>query len=308
MTISLRPANATQDIPALKHLYGYLLPQPPSDDYVQRVIADTRIRLAETADGQVTGFRVLSRRQTMPATQAFVWVAVDDTHRGRGIGSRLMRDALHDASEQGYTELISQVPDDDAAALAFCGHFHFRPNRHLIKFVLHLDDWQPSPIQKAPAEGIKFITYADAGDTDTNRRRLYQLNKQLSATIPIDEPEHFPDFEPYRARRLTGDAFPHEGVHLAVTDDDSWIAMSQISLHESYAFVEMTGVLPAYRGWGIATHLKRLSLLFAKQQGYAIVRTYNDAGNQPIRAVNRNAGFIKESGFYFVNRTMPDDD
>ena len=78
---------------------------------------------------------------------------------------------------------------------------------------------------------VVFKVYADLGDTDANRQRLYALNKALSATIPRAEPQPFADFDTYVQRRLLPVTSPHSGIYLAV-DGDQWIGMSQISLHD----------------------------------------------------------------------------
>jgi RimJ/RimL family protein N-acetyltransferase len=158
-------------------------------------------------------------------------------------------------------------------------------------------------LERARAEGVQFITYAEVDNTINNQRRLYNLNKTLSASIPIEAPEDFPEFDLYVDYRLSSDVFPHRGIFLAVADQE-WVGMTQISLHPDYAFVEMTGVLPAYRRRGIAQALKHLSICFARQHNYTKLQTINDVKNEPMLAVNRKAGFQPDGGFYFVSRLL----
>jgi len=302
--LHIRPAEVSRDIAAVQKFYSVLLGEPTEADFVRQVIDKATVCVAEV-DDKVVGFYVISRRNTMPPEQAFVWASVAASHRRQGIGSQLVRHALEQAAEQGYTELISRVDDDNAAALAVCANFGFALHRHMLNLALDLAVWDETTLQSmlahAQAAGIRFLTLAQAGNTPEHRRRVYKLNRQLSADIPIDEPEDFPDFESYAQRRLTGDTFPHEGIFIA-EHGETWVGMTQISLHGEYGFVEMTGVLSSHRGLGIAQAFKLLGARFARQHGCQRLRTVNDVGNSAMLAVNRKSGFEKESGFWFVRR------
>ena len=59
------------------------------------------------------------------------------------------------------------------------------------------------------------------------------------------------------------------------------------TLHHSPAepdtlMVGFTGTLPAYRGRGLATELKRRAVEFARTRGYQVLRTFNDSENPRI--------------------------
>jgi GNAT superfamily N-acetyltransferase len=303
----IRAANEDRDLQPLQKLYAYLLKTEPSVEYVCRVIKAADIQVFETENGETAAFRVISRRNTMPSNQAFVWIAVAENHRRSGLGNALMSSVLRDAEQQGFTEFISQVDDVNTAGLMFCNRFEFHSYRHMVRMKLDWAHWNEAAMERhiyrATAIGIQFMTYAEMGNTIENQHRLYSLNQSLSASIPIDEPEDFPQFNPYVERRLSGEGFPHTGIILAVANQE-WIGMTQISFDTDHAFVEMTGVLPAYRRQGIAQALKLLSLRFARQNGYMDVQTLNDLGNKPMLVVNEKAGFRKSEGFYFVRRVL----
>jgi RimJ/RimL family protein N-acetyltransferase len=53
----------------------------------------------------------------------------------------------------------------------------------------------------------------------------------------------------------------------------------------------MTAVLPAYRGRGIATALKRATIAWAIDHGLTALETGNDVENAPMRAVNLGLGY-----------------
>jgi GNAT superfamily N-acetyltransferase len=124
---------------------------------------------------------------------------------------------------------------------------------------------------------------------------------QLHAAISLDVP--MPD-EPvvtlHKFRRLVG-AFvdpahyivaAHNGVlvgeAILVPDDDDAGVLWQ----------HATGVLPAYRGLGIASRLKRAALLHAQQLAKSEIRTWMETENAAMMQINAACGFrpLAESG------------
>ena len=53
----------------------------------------------------------------------------------------------------------------------------------------------------------------------------------------------------------------------------------------------MTAVAPAHRGRGIATALKRATIVWAIEAGMRVLETGNDVENAPMRAVNATLGY-----------------
>ncbi len=295
--MKIRDSDA-RDTAAIQSLYDAFYPAPAPD--VRKLAETYRFRVGENDIGEVAGIMSLS-------PTGFVWVAVCESDRQQGIGRALMNEALALGIERAAAELTSRVSDTDAAGLAFCAAFDFQPYLHMVNLDLDLQAWDESEfvalLERATATGLAFKTYAECGDSAAHRERLYTLNKTLSATIPRDQPQPFIDFERYVNDRLLPDTFPHEGIFLAV-DGDDWIGMSQVSLPARDAFSQMTGVLPAYRGRGIGQALKLLSIRFAKQNGQRSLKTFNDATNAPMIAVNEKLGFRQRGRFYQVRRKL----
>jgi ribosomal protein S18 acetylase RimI-like enzyme len=292
--LHIRPAreNEAALIEAMYDEVPYFIPN------ATRLARDQQVRVAVTAEDSIVGFQAL--RPT-----GFLWIGVHPQHRRSGIGSCLLDDALQQAFERGLTELTSQVTESNTAGNAFCANHHFTPFLHMVNLSLELASWDEALLtpsfEQAQANGIRFITFAELGDTPENRRRLYTLNKTLSATIPRDQPQEFIAYEAYVEQRLAPSKMPHEGIWIALKDSE-WIGMTQVSLENGYAFNHMTGVLPQYRGHGIAQALKLLLIRFVGHNNRTIIRTFNDVTNLPMIAVNENAGFRQEQRFYRVRR------
>ena len=79
--------------------------------------------------------------------------------------------------------------------------------------------------------GIRFQSLSELGDTATQRKLLYELNKTCSADILGRGP--FYTYEEYRDVRLGVDTFTPAGIILAV-DGDTWVGMSTASYHFSF--------------------------------------------------------------------------
>ena len=57
------------------------------------------------------------------------------------------------------------------------------------------------------------------------------------------------------------------------------------------AWHDMTGVMPAFRGRGIAGALKRAAIGWAAANDFARLETENNVGNAPMRAINAALGY-----------------
>ena len=146
-------------------------------------------------------------------------------------------------------------------------------------------------VDRARSGGITFATLADLGDTDENRRRLYELNKTCSADIP--NRGEFHTWDEYRRLRLDVASFTPAGAVLAL-DGDRWVGMSVISDHarEGFAFQEMTGVIRSHRRRGLALAMKVIGIAFPQALGVRQVRTIMHPDNEPIIRLNRLIGYV----------------
>jgi GNAT superfamily N-acetyltransferase len=66
------------------------------------------------------------------------------------------------------------------------------------------------------------------------------------------------------------------------------------------AFHDMTGVKRAWRGRGVAGALKRVSIAWAREQGYERLVTSNELRNEAIRRLNTRLGYREEPGHLVV--------
>ncbi len=144
--------------------------------------------------------------------------------------------------------------------------------------------------------GVELTSLLAWGDTLAHRRLVYELNKTCSADIP-DRGAFF-GFEEYQSLRFDTEAARPDGMILTFDAHDSRrpIGLCQVACPpgREWAFVEMTGVLAAYRRRGIATAMKGQALAVAADWGCSTIRTLHHRQNAAVIAANRALGFDED--------------
>ena len=151
----------------------------------------------------------------------------------------------------------------------------------------------PSP---APA-GIRFFSYAEASDTDENRRKLYALRVVLDQDVPTNEGHaEPPPFEEWQKRFERPEQDP-AALIIAASDAGEWVGLSQLGFQEgtNIGWTFLTGVRREYRGLGIAYALKLRAIDAAIARGCSLILTENHEDNAPMRAINRKLGFVPDA-------------
>jgi GNAT superfamily N-acetyltransferase len=80
-------------------------------------------------------------------------------------------------------------------------------------------------------------------------------------------------------------------------DGDRYVGTSQLWSSEEEPDIlhqELTGVIPEYRGKGVAMALKLKTVEYARANGKREIRTWNDTLNRPMLRINEAMGFQKE--------------
>ena len=144
-----------------------------------------------------------------------------------------------------------------------------------------------------PPPGIELTTLAARPDLVAG---VHAVALETFEDIPGgDEPMAPGDLAEFRARDVDRPSIPKDAFFVAV-DPETGRAVGYGSLmmvpgSTTTAWHDMTAVLRAYRGRGIARVLKEATIAWALDNGLTALETGNDEANAPMRAVNARLGY-----------------
>jgi RimJ/RimL family protein N-acetyltransferase len=103
------------------------------------------------------------------------------------------------------------------------------------------------------------------------------------------------DFAEWAAWTLQDPLVPHDGYVIAVCVDD-YIGISEFGINPSDQTLQagLVGVKKAFRKQGIALAMHLRAISFARSNGYALIKTSTSTGNEPMRALYEQLGFIRQ--------------
>ncbi len=314
MPVFLRPLDPAADFPRLAELMNTVEPEPITAQTLHDWLANApsdRVRHRITAvneQGFPIGFNDVGRDSWMAPGRFWLSVLVDPEWRRQGVGSQLFDDALQCAQEQEATLLETEVRDHLPASVHFAERRGFVIDRHTNESTLDVTTFDERPfsgaIEAVEAQGIRFRTLADMGNTFEAQRNLYEINRRYALDVPGSD-QTFAPFERFQQQVFAADWYRADGQIVAL-DGDKWVGMAAVgyfadtnSMHNN-----MTGVEPSYRGRGIAFALKLLTIRCAQRYGAAYISTSNDSANVPILAINRKLGYQPQPGKYLMLRSL----
>jgi ribosomal protein S18 acetylase RimI-like enzyme len=255
------------------------------------------------ASDTLIGWCRVERHSTDPTGYYHVGVDVHPEARGQGVGGALFDRAVASFQDTVPKKIIVYVRDNEPFSQHFAEKRGFQIERQQFDSRLELQAFDETPfigvIEAVEATGIRFSNLALEGDTETNRRKLYELNKISALDIPGFEGE-FETFEQFSKYVFEASWFDLEGQILAIYGSE-YVALGAVGFSRitKAVFNAFTGVHPKYRGRHLALAVKLLGIRFAKTRGADYFRTGNDSKNAPMLHINRDKlGFIAEPGWY----------
>jgi GNAT superfamily N-acetyltransferase len=276
--------------------------QTPEDIHRRYVAA-----LGETITGYGTFYRSASEKKP----RFLVWLTIDAGYRRRGYGTRLYDELAQTAVDLGATEFSTECRDDDPDGLRFATQRGFQIDRNHFRSELDLTTFDLSAfwplVEQVEAQGIRFTSLADEGQTDEALHKLYRLNKQTALDNPSSDGTFHQTFALFLEQIVRAHWFRAAGQLLAV-DGERYVGMAAIGISDDgvTAFNAFTGVDAGYRGRKIAQALKVLGARFAIDEGAHLIRTSNDSLNAPMLAINDRMGYRRLPGVYaLVNPDPP---
>lgn len=311
MDMTIRPVTE-DDAAAATDLLNLAASEPITVEQMRERIRQPatqfRVRVvAVDVTGRIVGYGQTARNEWNEPGLYWVHVVVPLAARRRGIGSHLYR-AIRDALvARSATTLRAEARDQFPESLAFAQHHGFQIERQIFESTLPLVDFDERPfiaaLDAAQAGGFRFFTVADVGDTRDARREAHALEQVLARDVPGGSEAATRPFEAYLHEVCEAPTYRADCQFVAATgegDATLWVGLASLEYlaGNNAMYNGLTGVLPAFRGHGIAQALKLLAIRTARRYGAAYIRTNNDSLNAPMLAINRKFGYLPEAGYH----------
>ncbi|MGW3289134.1 GNAT family N-acetyltransferase [Streptomyces sp. NPDC001002] len=243
--------------------------------------------LVAEQDGELIGTAQVGLAHESPEPgQGYLNIYVHPDRTRRGAGALLVRAAEEHLAASGATKLYAWVVDAPANR-AFAERRGYRASRSAQFLRLDLVNGTLPPRQDLPA-GVELRTGADYAD---DPRPVFRLDAETMADEPSDVDVAFTDYEAWLAETWRHPQFSPELTSVVLVDSrPAAFTLARTDGGTRYG-TAMTGTSRDFRGRGLAKLAKNDSLHRARAAGYTEALTGNDAGNEPMLAVNKWFGY-----------------
>jgi len=304
---TFRPINLETDAADIARLYNSTVNETLSlegllDWWTPRTGEIRITMLAQDKTGAAIGYWDIDHETWMTPGTFKMKVVVAPEARGHGLGAQMYCEALRLARERGATHFESYIRETDTVSIKFAEARGFKIQHHGFESILDLADFDEHRfddlVKQVQAQGFHFFSLAEAGVTEENKHKLYEVNRISGLDNPGND-ETFPDYYAFSKDVFEASWFRAD-TQLLASHADHWVGLSAIGIYptDRHAYNAFTGVLREYRGRGLAQALKLQTILLAKKEGMRFVRTHNDSNNAPMLAINRKLGYKAEPGYY----------
>ncbi|MGI5453510.1 N-acetyltransferase family protein [Streptomyces sp. CA-249302] len=254
-----------------------------------RTHPDARFRsLVAEEDGEVIGTAQVQLAHDSPEPgQGMLNIYVRPDRTRRGAGELLVRASQDHLSAYGATKLFSWVLDEPAnRAFAERRGYHASRSAHFLRLDLAAG---PLPPPQTPPPGVELRSAAEFAD---DPRPLFELDAETASDEPSDVDTEFSDYENWIEENWKHPLLDRELTMVAVVDGrPAAFSVAHTDPATGRYATAMTGTSRDFRGRGLAKLAKNASLHRARAAGFTEALTGNDAGNEPMLAINKWFGY-----------------
>jgi GNAT superfamily N-acetyltransferase len=251
----------------------------------------TRVLVLAREGGEVVGSGMADRSES--AGGGFAAPRVLPERRRRGVGTALLRALADHCVALGLPQVRSSV--DDEGSLAFARRFGFvEVDRQVEQVRAVADEPGPGPLP----DGVEVVML---GEHPGLWAACYEtFGKEVLADFALFEPLEV------TAEQWNG-YWAGDPMFLALHDGN---VVGCAGLHRDTdvpdrAENSLTAVSRAWRGHGLAVHLKRRTLRWAEEHGVRELYTWTQARNVAMITLNRRLGYVDRSVSITVARPLP---
>lgn len=293
------------DFPEIAALMNLVLPERPisaSDMLEELETKDQKIKeqyFVAILEHQIRGYILYTQLKDHFHPQHF-WLraGVHPDFRRLGIGSKLLERAMQELEPLNPILLQCGAREDRDFSLHFLEHHGFIDEWRRVDLILKLEDFNAAPlkglIEKLEAQGFGFKSIDQLRDNPKRDQKLCDLGNAVSNDVPLGMPATELTLAQFQ-KSILEISWAREQAFCVAIFDGRYIGLNNIGVDSNgNAFVDVTGVLPEFRGRGLAQALKLKGIEWAISHGIKEMATSNDLVNAPMLAVNEKIGFVRQ--------------
>jgi GNAT superfamily N-acetyltransferase len=222
---------------------------------------------------------------------ASLWIFVGPNHRRRSLGAELCEAARAHLASLGARALESWASDEDGNRFLVARRFERVRAQRVLSLELGTAD--PSDyathLAAKEAEGSSVVPLAAVAH---RTEELHALDAAATADVPATHPIDVFPYEDWLAETLGDPQLSQEGSAVVLAGDEP-VAYALLHVHpgKHIAANEMTGTRADFRRRGLARLAKLATIAWARERGFATIRTSCDGENAPILRLNESLGY-----------------
>jgi GNAT superfamily N-acetyltransferase len=280
--IRVRQAETDADLHAWRQVRIAVVPNERTlgVEEMRRTLAPEQLLVLADLDGDVVGAGIAGRSDL--GGQGSVIPRVLPEARRRGVGTALLRELAAHVESLGFDRVGAGV--DDQGSRAFAERFGFHEVDRDVEQVRMIGEEEPWP--EVPA-GVEIVSVAERPELFS--RIYHELALEAFEDFALHQPIQI-SLEDWEREWLTwpeGSFVALAGVEIVgcaglLKDDD----------RPDRAENSLTAVPRDWRRRGLASTLKRTTLAWAFDNGIRELYTWTQRGNEGMRAVNEQLGYV----------------
>lgn len=308
-----------KDYPALARIAGAAFPDYPASAE-EKEFGDTRRdpkcrhgRWLIERDGQPVGYGEYGQRSSAYHPRRFhLNVIVQHDCQGLGVGRALYDQVMSVLAPLDPLSVRARTREDRTRSVRFLQERGFAEDMRSFESRLDVAAFDPAPYAEAEARvralGIEFKTLRELEETPGHWEKHYEMGEELSADVPSAEPRTRVEKAVWMSARIKNPGLLRDAYLIAVKDEEYvGVTMLKASGASGDLHTGLTGVKRAYRRQGIALALKVRAIAWAKENGYARIKTWNEANNRGMLGINARLGFVRQPAWLDMVKVLKEE-